>query len=108
VFWWLAATQGMEAAATWAHAGLRAYFTRGVPLDDTAALKALAAQSGLDGDAAEHAWNDALWKQRLKEANDAALSAGMFGAPFFVVDNESFWGNDRKAQIERWLAQGAF
>ncbi len=32
--------------------------------------------------------------------------AGGFGAPFFIVDGEPFWGNDRKPQIERWLAQG--
>ena len=31
-----------------------------------------------------------------------------FGAPFFIIDGEPFWGNDRKPQIERWLAQGAF
>jgi 2-hydroxychromene-2-carboxylate isomerase len=106
VFWWLADTQGAEAAAGWAHAGLRAYFTRGVPLDDPAALKALVAQTGFDADAAERVWNDPTWKERLKQANDAALAAGMFGAPFFIVDNEPFWGNDRKPQIERWLMQG--
>jgi 2-hydroxychromene-2-carboxylate isomerase len=106
VFWWLADTQGAEAAAGWAHAGLRAYFTRGVPLDDPAALKALVAQTAFDADAAERVWNDPTWKERLKQANDAALAAGMFGAPFFIVDNEPFWGNDRKPQIERWLMQG--
>ena len=108
VFWWLADTQGMEAASAWAHAGLRAYFTRGVPLNDAAALKRLAGESGLDADAAERVWNDAPWKERLKRANDAAIAAGVFGAPFFIIDGEPFWGNDRKPQIERWLAQGAF
>ena len=71
-------------------------------------LKALAASSGLDAQQAEAAWGDPLWKARLKRANDEALAAGVFGAPFFVVDGEPFWGNDRKAQIERWLAQGPF
>ena len=108
VFWWLAETRGAAAAAAWARAGLRAFFTRGVPLNDPAALKQLAAASGLDGDEAERAWNDAQWKDRLKRANEAAIAAGVFGAPFFVVDGEPFWGNDRKAQIERWLAQGPF
>jgi 2-hydroxychromene-2-carboxylate isomerase len=108
VFWWLADTQGMAAAAAWARAGLRAFFTRGVALDDTNALKALAAESGLDADAAERVWNDPQWKDRLKRANQSALAAGVFGAPFFVIDGEPFWGNDRKPQIERWLAQGAF
>ena len=53
-------------------------------------------------------WNDAQWKVALKDANEAAIAAGVFGAPFFVVDGEPFWGNDRRAQIERWLESGPF
>jgi 2-hydroxychromene-2-carboxylate isomerase len=30
------------------------------------------------------------------------------GRPSFVVDGEPFWGNDRRAQIERWLQGGSF
>jgi 2-hydroxychromene-2-carboxylate isomerase len=41
-------------------------------------------------------------------ANDAGIAAGVFGAPFFRVDGEPFWGNDRQPQIERRLAQGPF
>jgi 2-hydroxychromene-2-carboxylate isomerase len=108
VFWWLADSRGMDAAAGWARAGLRAFFTRGVALDDSAALKRLAAESGLDGDEAERVCSDPAWKERLKRANEAAVAAGVFGAPFFLVDGEPFWGNDRKSQIERWLAQGPF
>ena len=108
VFWWLADTRGGDAAAAWARAGLRAYFTRGVALNEPAALKQLAAESGLVADAAERAWNDSAWKDRLRRANEAALAAGVFGAPFFIIDGEPFWGNDRKPQIERWLAQGPF
>lgn len=108
IFWWLADTQGTEAAAAWATAGLRAYFTRGVPLNEPAALKALAAESGIDPQQAEAVWDDAAWKARLKRANDEAIAAGIFGAPTFVVDGEVFWGNDRKPQIERWLSAGPF
>jgi 2-hydroxychromene-2-carboxylate isomerase len=108
VFWWLAETQGDAAAAGWASAGLRAMFVRSVPLHRPEALKALAAEHGLDADAAEAAWNDPAWKARLKRANDEAIGAGVFGAPFFVVDGEPFWGNDRRPQIERWLASGPF
>jgi 2-hydroxychromene-2-carboxylate isomerase len=108
VFWWLTETRGGDAASGWARAGLRAFFTRGVPLNEPAALKRLAAESGLDADEAERVWNDPRWKERLKQANEAAVAAGVFGAPFFIVDGEPFWGNDRKPQIERWLAQGPF
>lgn len=108
VFWWLHETQGHDAAVAWAHAGLRAYFTRSVALNDVVALKALAGESGLDAAAAEAAWGDERWKQRLKAENEAALAAGVFGAPYFIVDGEPFWGQDRQAQIERWLASGPF
>jgi 2-hydroxychromene-2-carboxylate isomerase len=108
VFWWLLDTAGGEAAARWSRSAFRAYFTRGVLLHDATALKALCAESGLDADAAEAAWSDAHWKARLKAACDAAIAAGVFGAPFFKVDGEPFWGNDRKPQIERWLGQGPF
>lgn len=108
VFWWLHDSRSPTDAAHWARSAFRAYFTRGVALNDPLALKALAADSGLDADAAEAAWNDPVWKDRLKRANDQAIAAGVFGAPFFVVDGEPFWGNDRKPQIERVLATGRF
>ena len=108
LFWWLHDTRDAAAAIAWARAGLRAYFTRGLMLSQPAALRTLAAEAGLDADEAEAVWNDAQWKARLKRANDEAIAAGVFGAPFFFVDGEPFWGNDRKAQIERWLAQGPF
>ena len=40
--------------------------------------------------------------------NEAAIARGVFGAPFFFVDGEPFWGNDRRPQIERWLEKGPF
>jgi 2-hydroxychromene-2-carboxylate isomerase len=60
----------------------------------------------VDAGAAEAAWNDPVWKDRLRQANEQAIAAGVFGAPFFVIDGEPFWGNDRKLQMERWLGQG--
>lgn len=116
VFWWLHDGDGEgragdpERAAAWAHAGLRALFARDgeTNLADPAALKALAAEVGLDPAAAEAAWSDPRWKDRLKSACSEAVAQNIFGAPFFVVDGEPFWGNDRKAQIERWLSGGPF
>lgn len=108
LFWWIADTQGDAAAAAWATACFRAVFARGVALHEPAALKTLAADHGLDADAAEAVWNDPAWKLRLKTENEAAIAAGVFGAPFFIVDGEPFWGNDRRPQIERWLESGPF
>ena len=108
VFWWLHDTDGADRAVAWARHALRALFARGVDLSDAAALRALCAEFGLAAAQAEAAWNDPQRKARLKAVNDAAIAVGVFGAPFFVIDGEPFWGNDRRPQIERWLEQGPF
>jgi len=108
IFWWLHDHESAERAVAWARHGLRALFARGVDLSDNAALLRLCAEFGLDPEQAEAAWSDPQRKARLKAVNDAAIAAGVFGAPYFVIDGEPFWGNDRRAQIERWLEKGPF
>jgi 2-hydroxychromene-2-carboxylate isomerase len=108
VFWWLHDSDGADRAVAWARHALRALFARGVNLSDAAALRGLCAEFGLDAAQAESAWNDPQRKARLKAVNDAAIAVGVFGAPFFVIDGEPFWGNDRRPQIERWLESGPF
>ena len=107
LFWWLK-ERGDLTASHWARHCLRAFFARGVDLSDSAALKQLCAEFGLDPQQAEAIWNDPEWKANLKAANDGAIARGVFGAPFFMIDGEPFWGNDRRAQIERWLEKGPF
>jgi len=108
IFWWLNDTSGPERAVAWARHALRALFARGVDLSDNAALLALCGEFGIDAGQAEAAWSAPERKARLKAVNDAAIAAGVFGAPFFVIDGEPFWGNDRRPQIERWLEKGPF
>jgi 2-hydroxychromene-2-carboxylate isomerase len=102
IFWWLDATDPVRARA-WARLGLRAYFARGVDLSDATALAGLAREFGLDPREAAAVWGDPAWKERLKRECEGAIAAGVFGAPFFIVDGEPFWGNDRKVQLERFL-----
>lgn len=106
IFWWQLAVAGEAAGAHWARSAFRAYFTRGSLLSDMAVLRGVAQDAGLDADAAEAASNHPEYKDALRRANAQALAAGVFGAPYFVVDGEPFWGNDRKAQIERTLERG--
>lgn len=107
LFWWLH-DKSATSAASWARHALRAYFTRGVDLSDTASLKMLAAEFGIEADEAEAVWNDPRWKARLRDVCEQAVARGVFGAPWFFVDGEPFWGSDRRAQIERWLERGPF
>lgn len=39
--------------------------------------------------------NEQQVKDELRRVTDEAVAVGAFGAPFFVVGNEEFWGNDR-------------
>ncbi|MEY2688964.1 MAG: hypothetical protein RL375_3162 [Pseudomonadota bacterium] len=104
VFWQLTATDP-ERGKQWARCALRAYFTRGVDLSDPTTLARLADDFGIEDAAA--IWADPHWKEVLMRENDAAVAAGVFGAPYFIVDGEPFWGNDRKAQLAARLAQQA-
>lgn len=108
VFWWLHQSDP-ERAADWARHGLRAYFTRAsIDLSNGADLERLAREFGLTEGQAGAVAADPVWKARLRDACTGAIAAGAFGAPFFVIDGEPFWGNDRRDQIERWLERGAF
>ena len=107
IFWWLQDRHSASASG-WARHCLRAYFARGVDVSDPARLRQLAREFGIDPNEAEAVWSDPAWKARLKAANDAAIACGVFGAPYFIIDNEPFWGNDRRPQIERWLERGPF
>ena len=41
-------------------------------------------------------------KQLLRENTDAAIAAGVFGAPSFTVGSELFWGDDRLEDALDW------
>lgn len=58
-------------------------------------------------DAAAALQSDAA-KQALAEETAAAIRAGIFGSPTFVVDGETFWGADRIPMVEAWIARGGW
>jgi 2-hydroxychromene-2-carboxylate isomerase len=58
-------------------------------------------------DAAAALQSDAV-KQALADENTAAIGAGVFGSPTFVVDGEPFWGADRLPMVEAWIARGGW
>jgi 2-hydroxychromene-2-carboxylate isomerase len=44
-------------------------------------------------------------KDLLKRQVDAAIAAGVFGVPYFVVDGEPIWGVDRMWMVEHWATR---
>jgi 2-hydroxychromene-2-carboxylate isomerase len=47
--------------------------------------------------------DDSRVKARLRDNTDAAIAAGAFGAPSFVVDGQMFWGFDSLPMLRRYL-----
>ena len=46
-------------------------------------------------------------QQRYEAGTQAAIAAGVFGAPSYVIDGEIFWGQDRLDFVGRRLAKPA-
>jgi carboxymethylenebutenolidase len=44
--------------------------------------------------------------ERYEQDSEAAIAAGVFGAPSYVIDGEIFWGQDRLDFVQRRLEQG--
>ena len=42
-------------------------------------------------------------RNRLHAEMDAAVTRGVFGSPFFIVDEQPIWGVDRLWMLEHWL-----
>ncbi len=71
---------------------------------DPATLKAIVAGCGLDADAVMKAGETPEAAVKRDEYTKAAIESGVFGAPFFIIDGERFWGQDRIDFVERKLA----
>jgi 2-hydroxychromene-2-carboxylate isomerase len=106
-YYWLHG-QDCQKARDFARAVFRAYWVDGRDISDLAVVQDIAAGLGIDGTALAAGIATPEIKERLKVETDTALAKGMCGAPYFVVDNEPFWGADRLPQIEKWLQTGGF
>jgi len=45
-------------------------------------------------------------KDQLRSNTEAAIAAGLYGAPSFTVGDELFWGNDRLENALAWATRG--
>jgi 2-hydroxychromene-2-carboxylate isomerase len=106
-YYWLHA-QDCAVARNFAHAVFRALWIDNRNVSEPAVVAEIANHLGLDGTALLAAAATPEIKERLKQETDTAVAQGMFGAPYFIVDGEPFWGADRLPQLEKWLATGGF
>lgn len=106
-YYWLHA-QDCAKAREFAHAVFRAYWVDGRDIGELPVMLDIVDHLQLDRDAFTNAIADPAIKDRVKQETDDAVAKGMFGAPYFMVDGEPFWGADRLPQIEKWLQTGGF
>ncbi len=91
-----------EGAFNFAGAVLKAVWADELNIADEAVLVALASQCGLNGAAM---LRQAAASQAQYDANSQeAVDSKVFGAPWFVLNGEPFWGQDRLDFLDRALA----
>ena len=106
-FYWLV-DRDERIGRDFARAVFYAIFAEGRDLGPAQAVIALAGALGRPAEEISAALGDPGVKDRLRRKVDAALADGIFGSPTVVVDGEPFWGFDRFADVERWLATGGW
>ncbi len=102
-FYWLG---GDDRAKQLAKSVFHAAFGEGRDVTPTPVVAALARDLGIEG--LEEGIELPETKEKLRTVTDQAIAEGIFGSPFFIVDGEAFWGHDRLAQVDRWLATGGW
>jgi 2-hydroxychromene-2-carboxylate isomerase len=106
-FYWVHGRDPAQARAL-AKALYGAYFAEGRDISAPATVVEIAQTVGIDGAALSAALDDPAVKERAKTEVDAAIAAGVFGSPFFVVEGEPFWGVDRLPMVEQWIRRGGW
>ncbi len=100
--------QDPVAAKGLAKALYHAAFGTGRRVSKAEVVAEVAGEQGLDADAVRAALQAPAVKERLRNEVEAARAAGVFGSPFFIVEGEPFWGQDRLADLEAWIREGGW
>ncbi|MBR0659642.1 2-hydroxychromene-2-carboxylate isomerase [Neoroseomonas oryzicola] len=99
-------TFGDAPAIRLAHRVLKALWEEDKDPADPATLAALIGDVGLDVQKVMALGADPQWLERRKADTEAALARGAFGAPFYIIGDDMFWGQDRLDFVARRLARG--
>ncbi len=99
---------GGEQARDFARRIYAALFIDGRNISEIDVVVDLATTAGANADETHAALGNQSIKDRLRQETDAAIERGVFGSPFFIVDGEPFWGNDRLGDVDKWLETGGW
>jgi carboxymethylenebutenolidase len=95
--------QGAQAAMQIAGAILAACWAQERNMADDKVLAELLQEQNLPASLMAQSHSQAV-QVRYEAYTQAAIDAGVFGAPSYVVEGEMFWGQDRLDFVERALA----
>jgi 2-hydroxychromene-2-carboxylate isomerase len=94
---------GAEAAMALTGAIGAAVWAQERNIADAATLGELVAECGFPAAMLEQSRSPEV-QARYAQNTQAAIAAGVFGAPSYVIDGELFWGQDRLDFVERCLS----
>ena len=97
-----------NAAARLAKHIITGYFQDDLDTDDPVAIAQYASLLSLDRDMMLAGMTDSEVKAIARRYGEAAVARGIFGSPWIFVEDEPFWGSDRLAMVEQWLANGPY
>lgn len=96
---------GTDAALMLMQGVMRALWAEDKNISDAEQLIAIANASGLEGQSLLTSSDDASVQSEYDRFTQEAIDADVFGVPWFVVDGEAFWGQDRLDFVERAFAR---
>jgi len=106
-FYWMADRDPLQ-ARDFARRVYAALFIDGRNISEVDVVVDIATVAGAGADETRAALGDQAVKDRLRQATDGAIERGVFGSPYFIVDGEPFWGNDRIGDLDKWLETGGW
>lgn len=106
-YWWLV-EGNEELAKLFAQAIFMAFYVQSRDISDKEVVADVAAEMGINRTALLLAIADPMIKDRLIVETNQAIDRGVFGAPFFFVKDEPFWGGDRLWMLDLWLDRGGW
>jgi 2-hydroxychromene-2-carboxylate isomerase len=101
--WYFARSESRERA--YRHEVLQARWGQGLDLSDQQVLAGAAERAGLERGSFVSALRDRTHHGSVPHGLELAARHHVFGVPFFVVDGERFWGNDRLDAVAAFLSK---
>ena len=104
-FYWIR-DRDADAAIAFARRVLHREWVEGRDITPPEAVAEEAAFVGVDAAQLLQALGSQSLKDRLQREMDTTIARGVFGSPFFIVDEQPIWGVDRLWMLEHWLRHG--